>query len=84
MLDSFFFCSPQDHTLSEYCTRTLKMTASPFVKVTDEEINCFKENAYFSNNHLCSYTKTIIDLMLVEYRWKKSFYFKDEFERPEA
>ena len=34
------------------------MAASHFVDVIDEEINnnyCFKENAYFSNNHLCSY-----------------------------
>ena len=26
------------------------MTTSHFGEVTDEEINCFKENAYFSNN----------------------------------
>ena len=44
------------------------MAASRFVEVTDEEINCFKENAYFSNNHLCNYTKTIIHLRLGEYR----------------
>ena len=33
------------------------MPASRFVEVTDEEINCFKENAYFKNNHLCNCTK---------------------------
>ena len=35
-----------------------KMAASRFVEVTDEQISCVKENAYFSNNHLCNYTKT--------------------------
>jgi len=44
------------------------MAAGPFVEVTDEEINCFKENAYFSNNHLCNYTKTIIHSRLGEDR----------------
>ena len=29
-----------------------KMAASRFVKATDEEINCFRENAYFSNDQL--------------------------------
>ena len=28
------------------------MAASHFVEMTDEEINCFKENAYFSYNHI--------------------------------
>ena len=45
-----------------------KMAASRFFKVTDEEINCFKENAYFSNNHQCNYSETIIHLRLREYR----------------
>ena len=35
------------------------MAASRFVEVTDEEISCFKENAYVSNYHLCNYTKAI-------------------------
>ena len=35
------------------------MSANRFVEVRDEEIHCFKENAYFSNNRLCNYTKTI-------------------------
>ena len=31
------------------------MAESCFVEVTDEEINCFREDAYFSNyNHLCN------------------------------
>ena len=38
------------------------MAASHFVEVTDE----VKENAYFSNNHQCNYTKTI--LLTSEYR----------------
>ena len=54
-----------------------KMAARCFVEETHEDINCFKENAYFSNNHkenayfsnnhLCNYTKTI-HLGLGEYR----------------
>ena len=28
------------------------MATSHFVEVTDEEINCFRESAYFSNNHV--------------------------------
>ena len=51
------------------------MPASRLVEVTDDEINCFKENAKFSNNHLdVKNTKTIIhlafgDLLLIsEYR----------------
>ena len=35
------------------------MAASSFIEVTDEEINCFIVNAYFSKNHLCNYTKTV-------------------------
>ena len=36
-----------------------EMAASHFVEVTDKEINnCFKENAYFSNDHLCDYMYT--------------------------
>ena len=42
------------------------------VEVTDKEIDCFKENPYFSNNHACNYTKTIIHLRLGEYRWIKT------------
>ena len=44
------------------------MAASRFVEVTDEEINCFKENAYFSNSHLCNYIKTIVYPRFGEYR----------------
>ena len=46
------------------------MAASRFVEVTDEDINCFKENTYFSNNRdrLCNHTKTIIHLRLDKYR----------------
>ena len=40
------------------------MATSRFVEVTDEEINYFNENAYFSNNYLCNYTKTIIHFCL--------------------
>ena len=29
------------------------MAASRSVEVTDKEINCVKENAHFSNDHLC-------------------------------
>ena len=36
------------------------MATSRFAEMTDEKINCFKENASFSNNYLCNYTKTII------------------------
>ena len=36
------------------------MAAGRFVEMTDEEINCFKENAHFSNNHQCNNTKTVI------------------------
>ena len=43
------------------------MPVRRFVEV-DEEINCFKENAYFSNNDLLNYTKAIIHLKLSEYR----------------
>ena len=39
-----------------------KMAASHFVQVTDKEINCFKENAYFWNNHLCDYIKPLFTL----------------------
>ena len=35
--------------------------------MTDEEINCFKENAYFSNNHPYNYTKTIVHRRRGEY-----------------
>ena len=28
------------------------MAASRFLEVADEEISCFKESAYFPNNHL--------------------------------
>ena len=45
-----------------------KMAASRFVELTDEEINCLRETAYFSNNHQHNYTKTIICLRLGEYR----------------
>ena len=48
------------------------MAASCFVQVTDEEIDCFIENAYFSNNHPCSYTKTSIYLKFGKYRWIKT------------
>ena len=48
------------------------MAANRFVELTDEEINCFKENAYFSNGHLCNYIKTIIHLRLGEYQWIKT------------
>ena len=44
------------------------MATSGFVEVTDEGVNCFKENADFSNNQLCNYTETIIHLKLGEYR----------------
>ena len=47
------------------------MAARRFVEVADEEINCCKENASFSNNHLCNYTETTIHLRLGEYRRKK-------------
>ena len=30
------------------------MAASRFVEVTDEEINCFKEDVYFPKNQLCN------------------------------
>ena len=42
------------------------MAASGFVEMTDEESNRFKENEYFSINHLCNYTKTIIHLAFGE------------------
>ena len=34
----------------------------------DEEINCFKENAYSFQNRLCNYTNTINHLRFGEYR----------------
>jgi hypothetical protein len=42
---------------------------------------------FFSNNHLCNYTKTIIRLRLGEYRWIKTstssrFLFSDSFTSP--
>ena len=48
--------------------RFFKMATSRFVEVTVKEINnCFKENAYFSKNHLCNYTETIIHPRFGEY-----------------
>ena len=45
------------------------MAASRFVEVIDEEINCLKQNAHFSNNHQSNNTKTlIIQLRLGECR----------------
>ena len=41
-----------------------KMAASRFVKVTDEEINCLQENAYFSNNHLCNKLKQLTIIII--------------------
>ena len=49
-----------------YLSGFFKMVSSSFVEVIDEEINCFKENAYFSNNHLCNCTKTMIHLAFGE------------------
>ena len=53
------------------------MAVSRFIEVTDEEINCFNENVYFSNNHLCNYTRTIIHLRLGE---KKNLDFVSAFQ----
>ena len=50
--------------IDNHLSGVFKMAASRFVKVTDEEINCLQENAYFSNNHLCNKLKQLTIIVI--------------------